>query len=91
MPAADDDEKEEEEETEGVHAKNKRLKGRKAFASLARQILSLVPLAMVLAQQPFMEKPRQVTRALRLTLTLTLTTEPNSNPNLGSRASTASS
>ena len=65
MLAADDDEKEDEEETEGVHAKNKRLKGRKAFAGLARQILSLVPLAMVLAQQPFMEKPRQVTLALR--------------------------
>ena len=49
-PSADDDVKEEEEETEGVHARNKRLKGRKAFAGLARQVLSLVPLAMVLTQ-----------------------------------------
>ena len=51
-PSADDDDKEEEEETEGVHARNKRLKGRKAFAGLARQVLSLVPLAMVLTQLP---------------------------------------
>ena len=52
MPSADDDDKEEVEETEGVHARNKRLKGRKAFAGLARQVLSLVPLAMVLTQPP---------------------------------------
>ena len=50
--SADDDDKEEVEETEGVHARNKRLKGRKAFAGLARQVLSLVPLAMVLTQPP---------------------------------------
>jgi len=91
---SDDDEKEEEEETEGVHAKNKRLKGRKAFASLARQILSLVPLAMVLAQQPFMEKPRQpgVNRVKLIPLQLAITgavhwssTSPTAvrNPKLG--------
>lgn len=55
----DDDFKEEEEEVESVHAKRKREKGRKAFAGLVRQLLSFGTLAMVLAQQPFMEKPRQ--------------------------------
>jgi len=72
---SDDDDKEEVEETEGVHARNKRLKGRKAFAGLARQVLSLVPLAMVLAQQPFMEKPRQpgVNRVKLIPLQLAIT------------------
>jgi len=54
----DDDEKEEEEEVESVHVKYKREKGRKAFAGCLRWLLSFVPLAMVLMQQPFMEKPR---------------------------------
>lgn len=57
----DDDEpdKEEEEEVEGKFAKRKREKGRKAFAGLARSLMSLIPFAMILSQQPFMEKPRQ--------------------------------
>jgi len=91
---SDDDDDKEEEETEGVHAKNKRLKGRKAFASLARQLLSLVPLAMVLAQQPFMEKPRQpgINRVKLIPLQLAITggvhwsaTSPTAvrNPKLG--------
>lgn len=60
VPCADDEpDKEDEEEVENKFVKRKREKGRKAFAGLARKALSLIPLAMVLGQQPFMEKPRQ--------------------------------
>ena len=54
----DDDVVEEEEEMEGEHAKRKREKGRAAFFKLLRQLLALIPLAMLLGQQPFMVKPR---------------------------------
>jgi len=54
----EDSGKEEEEEVESEHARRKREKGRTAFMRLLRQLFSLIPLAMVLSQQPFMVKPR---------------------------------
>jgi len=54
-----DDEVEQEEEVESVHAKKKKEKSRKAFMGLCRQLLTFIPLAMVLSQQPLMMKPRQ--------------------------------
>jgi len=71
----DDDEEEEEEEVESEFAKRKREKGRKAFAKFVRWLLSFIPLAMVLAQQPFMEKPRQpgVNRVKLIPLQLAIT------------------
>jgi len=54
----DDDEEEEEEELESAHARAKRLRGRAAFMRLIRSFLSLIPLGLVLARQPFMMRPR---------------------------------
>ena len=48
-----------EEEVETVHQKRKKEKSRKAFMKLCRQGLSLIPLLMVLSQQPLMFKERQ--------------------------------
>ena len=58
-----------------MHAKKKREKGRKAFAKMVRWLLSFIPLTMVLAQQPFMEKPRQpgVNRVKLIPLQLAIT------------------
>jgi hypothetical protein len=77
--ATDDDsdfeEEEQEEEVESMHTKKKREKGRKAFAKMVRWLLSFIPLTMVLAQQPFMEKPRQpgVNRVKLIPLQLAIT------------------
>lgn len=61
-----------EEEVENPIARKKREKSRAAFMKLCRQLLSLVPLAMVLLQQPFLVKPRApgVNRAKVVPLTL---------------------
>ena len=59
---SDDDEpwsdESEEEVVESVHARRKKEKSRVAFMKLVRFLLSFLPLAMVLSQQPFMMKPR---------------------------------
>lgn len=64
-PAQDDsseddvEDDEEELEVESAAMKKKKEKGRKAFMRLMRKILVLVPLGVVLTQQPFMQKPRE--------------------------------
>ena len=50
--------KEGEEPVESDYAKRKREKGKAAFFGMCRSLLALVPLALVLSQQPFMMKPR---------------------------------
>ena len=55
---SDSGKEEEEEPVESDYAKRKREKGKAAFFGMCRSLLALVPLALVLSQQPFMMKPR---------------------------------
>eukprot|EP00965_Chrysotila_dentata_P118642 3922391-Pleurochrysis_carterae.AAC.2 len=55
---SDEAEVEEEEPVESDAARRKREQGRAAFLRLLRMLLALVPLVMVLSQQPFVIKPR---------------------------------
>ena len=49
-------EESEEEEVESEHSQRRRAEGRRAFMRLLRRIFSFVPLALTLAQQPFLER-----------------------------------
>lgn len=57
--SSEDESEEVEEEVESLHAKRKKEKSRKAFMKLCRQLLSFVPMVIVLSQQPLMKKERQ--------------------------------
>lgn len=57
--SSDDESDEEEEEVEPAALRKKRERGRKAFFSLLRNLVALIPLGLMLSQQPFMMKPRQ--------------------------------
>jgi len=54
----DDEEEEEEEKVEPDHVRLKRERGKRSFMKLVRGLLSFIPLALVLAKEPFIVRPR---------------------------------
>lgn len=61
--SSDDDEVEEEEEEEPVESARvlaKKARGRAAFLTLLRRMLSMIPLMLMLSKQPFVVRPRQM-------------------------------